>query len=257
MEESVFDLYESLGEEFWYATCRQDLIKKILESHVAALGKQKNKKKSGKRPWTILDAGCGSGMNYKALEKFGKVISLDVNERAIRICKSRGFKNVFKGDAQSMKMLKSNSFDLVCAMELIEHLPKDHSFINEAHRILRKGGFLLITTPTFKFLWSEDDELGHHERRYSRKQLKALVKNKFNIHMLNYRYFFLFPFSVCVFLMLRLKNSLGGKKANSLSATPKMLNSFLNSVMSVENSLISRNVHLPFGVGLVMLCEKR
>jgi len=252
MKESNFDLYESFGDDFWYTKCRQDLIEKILKKHVFA-----SKRKATKKNIKILDVGCGIGMNYKALRSFGTVYNVDIDKKAVKICKKRGLKNVSIGDAQNLKKFKSKQFDLVTGIELVEHLPKDSLFIKEASRVLKDKGHLIISAPAFKFLWSEDDELAYHYRRYSVKQIKALVQSKFDIRLLSFRYFFLFPFSLIIFFALKLKKILGGQSTNSLATTPKFFNSVLNSIMTFENTLISQNIKMPFGVGFVVLCQKR
>lgn len=257
MKASHFNFHKSLRSDFWYVQCRQDLIQRILENHIFNKKLKKSKKKLKKSYTKLLDVGCGIGMNYKALKQFGTVYNIDLDEIAINAYKRKGIKYVFKGDSQDMRMFKSNFFDVVCAIELIEHLPKDYLFVKEAHRVLKKRGFLLLTTPTLKFLWSEDDIMAHHYRRYNLKSLKSLLNKKFKIRLLSYRYFFLFPFSLIVFLMTRLKKVLTKKSTPSLAFTPMLLNPFLKKVMILENSLISKNIKLPFGVGFVVLCEKR
>jgi len=250
MEAVHFNLHKSFKNNFWYVQCRQDLINKLLKKHLA-------KKKINKASTKVLDVGCGTGMNYKVLKNFGTVYNLDIDKIAIDVYKKKRIKNVFLGDAQNMKMFKANQFDVLCAIELIEHLPRDYLFIREAYRVLKKGGFLLLTAPAFKSLWSEDDKLAHHYRRYNIKQLENLLSKKFKINLLSYRYFFLFPFSVLIFMVTRFKRIFTGKSKSSLAFTPRFLNSLLKDVMRLENTLISKNIKLPFGVGIVALCEKR
>ena len=205
----------------------------------------------------ILDVGCGTGMNYKALKNFGTVYSLDLDKIAVNIYKKKRIKNVFLGDAQNMKMFKANQFDVLCVIELIEHLPKDTLFLKEAHRVLKKQGLLLLTAPAFKSLWSEDDKLAHHYRRYNIKHLGNMLSKEFKMNLISYRYFFVFPFSVLLFAVMWFKRVFTGKSKSSLAFTPGFLNSLLKGVMRFENTLISKNIKLPFGVGIVALCEKR
>lgn len=250
MEAIHFDLHKSFKSDFWYVQCRQDLINKLLKKHLA---KNKLKKSSTK----LLDVGCGTGMNYKALKNFGTVYNLDIDKIAVDVYKKKGIKNVFLGDAQNMRMFKPSQFDVLCAIELIEHLPKDTLFLKEAHRVLKKGGFLLLTAPAFKSLWSEDDKLSHHYRRYNIKNLDEMLSKKFRINLLSYRYFFVFPFSVLLFMVMWFKRVFTGKSKSSLAFTPRFLNSILKAIMRFENTLISKNIKLPLGVGIVALCEKR
>ena len=249
MEAAHFDLHKSFKSNFWYVQCRQDLIEKILKKYLASKGLKKSSVK-------LLDVGCGTGMNYRALKKFGEVHSIDIDKIAVEVYRKKRIKNIFIGDAQNMKMFKSNYFDVLCAVELIEHLQRDYLFIREAHRVLKKGGFLFLTAPAFKLLWSEDDRLSHHYRRYNIKSLEKLLSKKFKISLLSHRYFFVFPFSAVVFVVMWFKRVFTRKSTSSLAFTPGFLNSLLKGIMKFENTLISKNIKLPFGVGIVALCEK-
>jgi ubiquinone/menaquinone biosynthesis C-methylase UbiE len=246
MEKSNFDMYKSWQDSFWYFEARANLIRNLLK-----------KKSFENKKLKILDVGCGTGANNSVLSEFGKVYSLDSSKIPLKICEQKGIKNLFLGDAQDMKMFKDQSFDIVCAIELIEHLPKDKKFLKECHRILKKKGFLIMTTPAFNFLWSEDDVLAHHQRRYTRKKLKNILSYYFNTIVCSYRYFFLFPFSVIIFAFQKIKKFFSNKKTPSLSLSPPFLNNFIKKIMNFENFLISKGFVFPFGVGLVVLCEKR
>ena len=67
------------------------------------------------------------------------------NIYGLDIIASKGTNKV-RGDAQSMPF-KEASFDSIVAGELIEHLDRPWDFLEEAYRVLRPGGHLLITTP--------------------------------------------------------------------------------------------------------------
>jgi Methylase involved in ubiquinone/menaquinone biosynthesis len=58
------------------------------------------------------------------------------------------------------------TFDIVTALDVIEHNQDDLSLLREAYRVLKPGGYLVITTPAFMWLWSYNDVLNAHVRRY-------------------------------------------------------------------------------------------
>lgn len=66
------------------------------------------------------------------------------------------------------------SFDLVCALDIIEHVDDDVSALAELTRITRVGGTLLLSTPLHPEKWTSFDEFVGHKRRYVPDQL--LVK---------------------------------------------------------------------------------
>lgn len=89
----------------------------------------------------VVDVGCGEGP-YK------EVLTRTVGQSAVVMYldrEQRGSANVL-ADAYNVP-LKANSADLVLAIEVIEHLPDGHAAIREWSRVLKPGGWLLITCP--------------------------------------------------------------------------------------------------------------
>ena len=247
MEKSNFDLYSEFGHNFWYIKARQDLLSKLIKKTSI-----KNNKNA-----VILDAGCGAGFNYPALNKFGDVYNLDLSNDALKICKKRKLKHIYKSDICHTSF-KDKKFDLICSIELLEHIPKEEAFTNEIYRILKKDGYLILTVPAYNFLWGVDDELAHHQRRYTIKRLKKVFEKnkKFKIKFISYRYFFLFFPTVPLFIIQKIKNMLYKKKSNSLSFTPSFMNKILIKIMKLENTLLSSGIKFPFGVGIVCIIKK-
>ena len=91
---------------------------------------------------TVLDVGCGTGQLVKFLNnrKF-KAVGCDSQNEAIKIAeKINNPGQIIKADINKLPF-KKGSFDLVCAISVIEHLKKSETeeFIKEANRILKKN----------------------------------------------------------------------------------------------------------------------
>lgn len=67
---------------------------------------------------------------------------------------------IVQGDAQNLPFEK-NSFDVASAMALIEHIPRPTKMLREAHRVLVKGGMLVVSTPD-PFWLGVATAAGHH-----------------------------------------------------------------------------------------------
>lgn len=239
MENKIYEMYDNFDEQFWYIQIRRDLLDKSI--------KNLNSKKL-----TIADIGCGVGRHYNTLSKYGEVLCIDNNKNAVSACKKRGIKDVILADALNTK-IKSESVDVACALDIIEHIENDLDFLNELYRILKPGGKLILTFPAFDFLWSVDDDMAHHKRRYTKKSFKILVnKTEFKINKLSYRYFFIAVPTIAMFFLQKIKK----KKVNSLSMSPNFLNKFLIKIGNLENSLITKGITLPFGVSMFAILEK-
>jgi ubiquinone/menaquinone biosynthesis C-methylase UbiE len=243
MKESNFELYEKLPENLWWIQTRNDLIKKLLQKHL----KNKNAK--------ILDLGCGTGFNYNSISEFGDCYGLDISKSAIEQAKKFKYKKLITGNALKTR-IKENTFDAVLCMDLIEHVEKDDELLNEVKRILKKEGICLFTVPAYKFLWSKDDELACHLRRYTLKQIKTKIKNLgFEIKLLSYRYFFIFLPTILLFMFQKFKKN----SNNSLNYSPKkgIMNKILYKMMNFENKIISKKISFPFGIGIVGVIKKK
>ncbi len=95
---------------------------------------------------TLLDVGCGNGRYLLTMRSLGwRVQGVELSEDGLKVCHSADL-NVHHGDLLSAS-LASDSFDVITARHLIEHVPAPHSFMEELARILKPGGQLIIETP--------------------------------------------------------------------------------------------------------------
>jgi len=98
----------------------------------------------------ILDVGCGSGDITLELIKVMKVkeaIGIDLTEESIETCKRKGI-DARKVDVEKDRLpFEDNYFDVVFCLEVIEHLYDPIHLLMETRKILKSGGFLVISTP--------------------------------------------------------------------------------------------------------------
>jgi len=97
---------------------------------------------------TVLDAGCGSGL---LLEKLSRLTSLavgvDFSERMIKIAQSKiKLENVefVIGDIENMPF-KNDTFNTVFMFTVLNNTPKPLQALSEAWRILKEGGYLVVS----------------------------------------------------------------------------------------------------------------
>lgn len=106
--------------------------------------------KNFRRNVPILDLGCGQGFMLQYLQSVGftKLTGIDLSEEQVSIAKSKGF-NVIQANVFDFLTEKKECYDLIFAIDLIEHFSKDELFkllllINEA---LKPGGVFVLQTP--------------------------------------------------------------------------------------------------------------
>jgi SAM-dependent methyltransferase len=96
---------------------------------------------------------------------------LDISAPALAKLRARGAQ-VALGKVNSLPFA-DGAFDLVCALDIIEHVEDDDSALAELSRVARPGGVLLISTPLHPLLWNAFDDFVGHKRRYEPPSLLA------------------------------------------------------------------------------------
>lgn len=72
--------------------------------------------------------------------------------------------------------LNNNSFDLICALDIIEHVEDDEAALSEVARIAKPGAKLILSTPLHQSLWTPFDDFVGHYRRYEPEALLSLLE---------------------------------------------------------------------------------
>lgn len=216
------------------------------------------------REGDVLDIGCGAGNMIHHLARYGRVKGVEVDPRPVAMAQARGY-DVRQGDATRGIPFPDASFDLVSALDVIEHVDEDEAILREAYRVARPGGILAITTPAFQWLWSYNDVLNGHKHRYTPQELRERVERAgFHVRRLTFGFFLVFPMSAPLIV---LRNRIGAKKqleshhfdkdAYQVEMEPvsPWLNTTLRGVGRVEAAMVAR-VNLPIGTSLLCVAQK-
>ena len=124
----------------------------------------------------VLDVGCGDGVISEPISRMGNhVTSVDLPTIAI-LAHRRRVSSVVASDAEHLAFA-ANSFDVVLASEVVEHLWNPHSFFDEVYRVLRAKGHLIIETPEGRESLRYDD----HKHYFTVERLKQMLGTRFNI----------------------------------------------------------------------------
>lgn len=103
-----------------------------------------------KRPKAIvLDVGCGDGkftQLFKNKIECSKIIGIEGDEERIVEAKKNGVDKIVSVDLEEKWSFPNASFDIVISNQVIEHIINIDNFISEIHRILRPGGYCIIST---------------------------------------------------------------------------------------------------------------
>jgi 2-polyprenyl-3-methyl-5-hydroxy-6-metoxy-1,4-benzoquinol methylase len=99
----------------------------------------------------ILDLGCGEGFLLLWLKYLGykNIFGIDISEENINIANSMGLNCVLFNVVNLKNFEPNKKFDLICAIDLLEHITKDRviSFLSSVYEKLNEKGTLIIQTP--------------------------------------------------------------------------------------------------------------
>ncbi len=146
----------------------------------------------------VLDAGAGFGRHaFEAARRGARVVALDYAEHEVESTRAtfaamfeageiaaENLTGVMRGDATALPF-PDDSFDAIVTSEVLEHIQDDVRALGEFARVLKPGGILAATVPSWlpeKINWMLSDEYhapfvpGGHVRIYSATELKAKVR---------------------------------------------------------------------------------
>jgi 2-polyprenyl-3-methyl-5-hydroxy-6-metoxy-1,4-benzoquinol methylase len=122
----------------------------------------------------ILDVGCGDGVISEPIMKMGNYVASVELPTVATLAKKCKVSTVMAGDAEQLAFA-SESFDVVIASEVVEHLWQPQSFLNEAHRVLKPNGYLIIETPEGE----EGLNYDSHRHYFTVERLKHMLSTRF------------------------------------------------------------------------------
>jgi SAM-dependent methyltransferase len=235
-------MYEVEGKHWWFYGRR-----KIIEGFVEKICREIAKRKP-----RILDVGCGTGANLQMLSQFGAAEGVDVSSEALEFCRARGLARVKQGAAETLPY-EDASFDLVTGLDVVEHLDDDLSGLREMRRVLRPGGRALLFVPAFMFLWGVQDDISHHRRRYTLRELKQKVTEAgLSIERATYANMSFFLPILIGRLLMRLTRI---RPASENNITIGALNGLLGRMLGAEGWWLQR-MNFPFGVSIVCVARR-
>lgn len=128
-------------------------------------------------PWRALDVGCGTGGFLTRLARGGIATGMDQAALALAYCRRRGHRQLIQHDVAGLPWpIRDEVFDVVTALDVVEHMDDAAACVREVARVLRPGGVAVVSVPSFQWLWGYWDEWQGHRRRYTRAQLVALLQ---------------------------------------------------------------------------------
>jgi SAM-dependent methyltransferase len=159
-----------------FVTFNEETYNKTLKPILTRLKKWLPTNKSIK----YLDVACGAGQllyGFKSMG-FNNIYGIDVSPQQVLVAKNIST-NVFEGDALEFLQKNKNSFDLITAIDILEHLDKNEmfDFLDAIYLSLREGGRLILQMP------NAESPFGHkirycdltHENSFDPSNLNSIL----------------------------------------------------------------------------------
>lgn len=240
MERVIYDRIRTLEGSHWWFTGRRA----ILTSLIGDLELPPHAR--------IVEVGCGAGGNIEMLRRFGEVSAVEPDKPSRDYVSQRLGLTVQHGLLPDGLPFGPGGFDAVCAFDVVEHVDDDAGAVKGLAALLEPAGYLVITVPAYRWMWSHHDEQHHHKRRYRRSEMEALVKDAgLRVVRASYFNFLLFPMAAIVRMA---KKAVGNTSADD-AMPPRSLNALLSRVFSAEAGWLRRRP-LPFGLSIIVIGRK-
>lgn len=170
-EQGYNALFPIEDESFWFQH-RNKCIEKVIMGYPSK---------------KLIDVGGGNGCVTKYLQDQGNdIILLEPSIQACQNAKLRGVKKVICG-LFKQPYIKAHAVEGICLFDVLEHIKDDRGFLEFIHSRMKPDGRLYLTVPACGKLWSKEDEIAQHYRRYERESLIQLLEmSGFKVEFCNY-----------------------------------------------------------------------
>jgi SAM-dependent methyltransferase len=163
-------LFERLAEaeprSFWFANRTAVLLWALRKAFPGAT--------------SLLEVGCGTGFvlaGLRAARPDLRLVGTELFIDGLDIAHRRLNRSVELVQADVRALPYQDEFDVVGAFDVLEHIAEDRVALHELARTARPGGGVLLTVPQHPWLWSHEDELAKHQRRYTRRGMQRLLQS--------------------------------------------------------------------------------
>jgi SAM-dependent methyltransferase len=208
----------------------------------------------------IIDVGGGTGVVAAHLRKAGfQNVVVEPDAAGAARARARGL-DVVEG-ALSQLGAPAASVAATSLFDVVEHIEDDLGVLRETHALTKPGGRLYLTVPAYAWLWSNEDVLAGHFRRYTSASLRDVVTRAgYEVSFCSY----FFGFLVTPIALLRALPSAAGIKvgqscdssAESHTPPPEPINGLMKRSFAHEIAHIQRGRELAFGSSLILAATR-
>lgn len=202
----------------------------------------------------VLDAGCGTGGLLANLETPAWRAGVEISSRGVRLARTRGRAALVQGTVCALPFA-DETFDAVVSIDVLCHAGvEERQAIEEAARVLRPGGWLLVQVPAFDWLRGEHDAAVWTKRRYRSGEIARLLAGAgLSVRRAGYRNSLLFLPAAIARLARRRRSRPREGARSDVRPVSRPVNAILSGILAVERRL---RFTPPFGLSVFCVAEK-
>lgn len=239
MQAAYAQRYRTLWESHWWWRSREALVLATIERVARS-----------SRVGTVLDIGCGDGLFFEALSRFGEIDGLEPD---VALLEDPRWRPQIAVGRLGEGFRPNRTYDLVLMLDVLEHIEDDRQALGSAYELVRPGGVLLLTVPALPWLWSRHDEANEHHRRYRPGGLRDVLHGA-GFAVESVRYFFAWTVAP---MLLRRWLAPGGRGCADydVAIPPAPINRALAAYSRAEHA-VGRLIPWPIGSSLLAIARR-
>ncbi|HST44602.1 MAG TPA: class I SAM-dependent methyltransferase [Luteimonas sp.] len=208
-----------------------------------------------------LEVGCGTGFVLAAIARTfpdmavtaSEVLADGLAHAAPRAPRAR----LLQLDARALPF--EAAFDVIGAFDVLEHIAEDALVLSQMHRALRPGGGVLLAVPQHPWLWSAQDEIARHVRRYRRDELEHKLRTA-GFEVLHSTSFMTLLLPLLWLSRTRRAAARGAGDARAAAdaelAPPAWINAICAAALAAERVAIRGGLRLPLGGSRLVVARR-
>ncbi len=252
MDQAYYKAYYHLERKHWWFLVR----KKIIAERIRTLLHPTS-------PIQSLNVGAATGATSDMLAAFGPVMSIEYDAKCTEFTKTFLSSPILQGSILELPF-EANQYDLVAALDVIEHVEDHQLAVQELWRVCKPGGHIVITVPAYSFLWSEHDVINHHFRRYTLNELTSLFQHLPGklMYKTYYNSFLFFPIAAYRLCMNSWKKWRGKSEKSEFKydyevlGTEGWVNKILSGIFHLDYYLLKAGLRFPAGISIMIFFQK-
>lgn len=204
----------------------------------------------------FMEIGCGTGYVLSGVARYfpkAQTTGTEIFSKGLSYAGRRTpGAELIQADARHLPY--QEHFDAIGAFDVLEHIEEDSMVLKQIFKALVPGGSLILTVPQHSWLWSKQDELAHHVRRYKASDLRRKVEVAgFSVASTRSFVSLLLPL---LWIVRHRASSLERSDALVELRVGLLTNTFLGAVMKLEFFLSRIGVRFPAGGSLLLVARK-